>query len=78
MVCKIYKLKNYLLDLDDFLIFSKEYQGDKIFVKIRLQLFWTRKMEKSCLDHTFLPIDRCEGCANTQFSIDEAKTPEKK
>ena len=78
MVCKSFKLKNYLLDLDNFLIFSKEYQGDKIFVKIRLQLFWTRKMEKSCLDHDFLATHRCHGCVKIQFGIDKAKTAEKK
>ena len=35
-------------------------------------------MEKSCLDHDFLPIHRCDGCVNIQFGIDKANTPEKK
>lgn len=60
------------------MIFSKENQGDKIFVKIRLLQFWTRKMEKSCLDHDFLATHRCDGCVRIQFGIDKAKTPEKK
>ena len=60
------------------MIFSKENQGDKIFVKIRLLQIWTRKMEKSCLDHDFLATHRCDGCVNIQFGIDKAKTPEKK